>query len=187
MQKITKNPLVKIAVMLLIFYMCVFKNNNPNSLGNNINLDKLKNGIIDVKEKTQNISENIDKAKKIHQEVNSQKEISSLVFDQVVTGVDDKIKCGDEVNLMYKITNFENKIIDYNDNLNIEVGKEYQDTISNIIAKNIINLQKGSVAVAKIIGHFKDADEKFQKLLEVSFFNASMEIYVLSIKNIKKC
>lgn len=187
MQKITKNPLIKIAVMLLILYLCVFKNNNQNSVGNNINFDKLKTGLSDIKNKTQDISENIDKAKKMHQEINSQRQISSLVFQQIVAGVGNKVQCGDEVKTMYKIINSENQIIDYADNLNIEFGKDYQDTISKIIAKNITNLQRGSVVTGKIIGHFNDADEKFIKLLEASFFNASMEIYVLSIKNIKKC
>ena len=182
-----KNPFVKIIGVGAIIYFGMFYNNDhPDSLRKRLSVDNVKKNLNEVQQKVGDISQTIEIAKQNNQQISIERNFSELKFEKVFIGVGNNfIKCGDEVNIVYKFYDDQNKILGMSDGSQIIAFQSNEDLILNLIAKNMDGLKMGAIIRTKFQGKYIDADEKIKKLLKIANYNLNLEVYVLSIKSNK--
>ena len=170
LQFFLKNPFVKIIGVGAIIYFGMFYNNDhPDSLRKRLSVDNVKKNLNEVQQKVGDISQTIEIAKQNNQQISIERNFSEL-------------KCGDEVNIVYKFYDDQNKILGMSDGSQIIAFQSNEDLILNLIAKNMDGLKMGAIIRTKFQGKYIDADEKIKKLLKIANYNLNLEVYVLSIK-----
>jgi hypothetical protein len=183
LQFFLKNPLIKIiGVVAIIYFGMFYDNDHPDSLGNRLSIDNVKKNINEVQQKVSDISQTIEIAKQNNQQISAERKFSELSFEKVFVGTGNNfIECGDEVNIIYKFYDDQNRILEMSENSQIIAFQSNEDLILTLIAQNISGIKNGAIIRAKFLGKYKEADQKLNKLLKIANYNLNLEVYVLSI------
>jgi len=187
LQFFLKNPLIKIiGVVAIIYFGMFYDNDHPDSLRNRLSIDNVKKNINEVQQKVGDISQTIEIAKQNNQQISVERKFSELSFEKVFVGTGNNfIECGDEVNIIYKFYDDQNKILEMSENSQIIAFQNNEDLILTLIAQNISGLKMGAIIRTKFLGKYNEADQKLNKLLKFANYNLNLEVYVLSIKSNK--
>lgn len=181
---LTKNRYLKIIVAVLFLFLIVFKDNDKkNNIFDSFSLKELSETVIDTKDKVKEIKDNIDKIKEIQNQQNIVNKLSSIIFEEINQGlVGDSISCLDQVKVIYKYFDpSTQKVLDFGENLEINIGEKYQDSLRILIEKVIKGKKIGSILRAELIGNYQDGDQKLNDLLKLNNHKLMLEIYILSI------
>jgi hypothetical protein len=178
-----KNPLIKIiGVVAIIYFGMFYDNDHPDSLGNRLSIDNIKKNMNEVQQKVSDISQTIEIAKQNNQQISAERNFSELSFEKVFVGSGNNfIECGDEVNIIYKFYDDQNRILEMSENSQIIAFQSNEDLILTLIAQNISCIKIGAIIRTKFLGKYKEADQKLNKLLKIANYNLNLEVYVLSI------
>lgn len=132
--RVLKNPLIKICGAVVIIYLGLFANkDNPESLGNRLSAENLQKNFHEAQKKGKFISTNVSAAKKISEDVSSD-ENSGLI----------SAKCGDTVIANYEI---------YQADKNIHKTTNKKFTLGS---KENLPIEKGIIGMK--IGETKDVN-----------------------------
>lgn len=167
-----KNPLFKIAGVLLILYFALFANKkNPESLGNRLSSENIKKNFGEMRQRGQYIATNLNKAQeelnktpeevKIERLEERKREIVSTK-KEVVKGEGDRIKCGDEAIINYEVFRDDHHFIFKRDDVEIFVGSRKEIFLES----NIIGMKKGATRAIKIDKYFETKDRRLSSLLK---------------------
>ncbi len=180
----SKNPFVKIIGIGAIIYFGMFYDiDHPDSLGNRLSTNNIKKNFNEAQEKVNEITKKIEIAKQNNQEISQERSFSALRFEKVLIGTGNNfIKCGDEVDIIYKFYDNKNKILDMSNGIQINAFQDNGDLILNLIAQNMTDLKMGAIIRTKFLGKYIEADEKIKKLLKIANYDLNLEVYVLSVK-----
>ncbi|MFM7621055.1 MAG: hypothetical protein ACKO47_05570 [Alphaproteobacteria bacterium] len=183
LQNFVKKPIVKIIAFLVVIYLVLFKNGkHRNTVLDNFAFNKVTNEIGEVKRKYDEISQKVETAKKIQNQINTQSSINDLQFEELFSGSGDySIKCSDKLKVMYKIFNDQLKIIDFSEGTQIVVGQAYQEAIAKILSKAVEGRKNGAVIKANLIGNYDIEDTHLKKLLADNLNKVTVEIYILDL------
>jgi FKBP-type peptidyl-prolyl cis-trans isomerase len=143
--KLFKNPLLRIAGVILILYLGLFQNTyEKDSLGNRLSKEQIKKNLAEAKDKSVNIMSNIKMAKEYQKnlsEISNNKPIdpSDFIVKDVVIGKGEEAACGDFASIEYK---------SFANNNPLEKSKKYdliigKDSLIPAIQNNIIGMKKG--------------------------------------------
>ena len=181
---LTKDKYLKITVAILFLLLIIFKDNDKkNNIFDSFSLKELSEKVIDTKDKVKEITDNIDKIKEIKNQRNIVNQLSSIIFEEINQGlVGDSISCLDQVKVIYKYFDpSTQKVLDFGENLEINIGEKYQDSLRILIEKVIKGKKIGSILRAELIGNYQDGDQKLNDLLKLNNHKLMLEIYILSI------
>ncbi len=176
--KLLQNPLIKMIGIIVVIYFALFANkNNPQSLGNRLSSERLKQNFREMEEKGKFIASNVVAARsyaKLQEEETSSnlsgqnQEIAVIPqIKDINLGIGkDAVLCGAEivafVSLNSEQTNAATiKTIEMNPEKKIIIGSK-QDWF---LEKNILGMKKGGIREIKIPQGFK-GDEALAKLLQ---------------------
>lgn len=181
---LTKDKYLKITVAILFLLLIIFKDNDKkNNIFDSFSLKELSEKVIDTKDKVKEITDNIDKIKEIKNQRNIVNQLSSIIFEEINQGlVGDSISCLDQVKVIYKYFDpSTQKVLDFGENLEINIGEKYQDSLRILIEKVIKGKKIGSILRAELIGNYQDGDQKLNDLLKLNNHKLMLDIYILSI------
>ena len=146
--RVLKNPLIKLCGAVVIIYLGLFANkDNPESLGNRLSSENLQKNFGEVKEKSKFIAYNVNSAKKISEEANSNDNSDESLAN-----------CGDTV-----ITNYE--IYEADKNIHRTANKKF--TLGSKedfpVEQGIIGMKVGEIKDIKLL----DAQNSNQEILSM--------------------
>ncbi len=185
LHSLLRKPIIKIIAVILVLYFGIIKNNqHPQSIANKLSTNNIKKNYDEIRDKISDISQNLEMAQQVKKELSLEKNINDLRFEKIILGtIGESIKCGNEVNIIYKFTNNEGVILDMDEESKIIANQQHSAMVEDIIAKNIVGLKNGAVIRTKFMGQFKQADDKINKLLKIANNELTLEVYILSFKN----
>jgi hypothetical protein len=182
-----KKPLVRFLFIIIFVYLGILKNNQSfNYFLKEISLKNISENFDDIYQKYIKFSENIEKAKNHHKEITAEKKIEDINFETSYIGSGlKKIECGNLVSIFYSYHDYENEIIDINTGTQIIALEPNSDLTLDIISKDVIGTKLGEVRIAKIVGQYKNADEKIKKLLKIANNYLFLEYTITSFEEVK--
>ncbi|HLD76728.1 MAG TPA: hypothetical protein VI861_01200 [Rickettsiales bacterium] len=168
-----KNPFIKILAVIIVFYFGFYQHKeDPESLGNRLSKEKIKNNFQDIKDRTHFIVSNVKIAQEYRKYDRTQKlpqheieKIDLMQYEDEKEGEGELVKCGDEVEISYgvydKNTNntiefIENKKIIVNSNENI------------FFERKVIGMKKNGVRSIVIPKAFKTEEREINSFLRYS-------------------
>lgn len=142
---LVRHPLVKTTGIVLILYFALFSNKeNPNSLGNRLSKDRIKQNLGEVQEKSKFIVTNVKKAqqmakdKELEQQEESQK-ISPIIIEDLNPGAGVKVaSCGDQVNIIYGLYSKNGKQLEFINPKKLVIGSNELPTLE----RNIVGMKQ---------------------------------------------
>lgn len=180
--ELLRSPLVKGIGILLILYFALFSNKeNPNSLGNRLSTENIKKDLSEAQEKSKFIIANVRVAQEVSKERAAQQQAATQIsIEDLEIGVgEDKVSCGDQVEISQGIYKKDGGQIDLINSKKFIIGTKVEE----FIEKNIIDLKQGAIRNINIPYGFQSSDKKIAELLK---FNATDIKYQITILDIKK-
>lgn len=180
--KLLRQPLIKIIAVFLILYFGLLSNKkDPDGLGNRLSSQNLKQDFQEVKEKSNFIITNIQRAK----DLNGGK--ASTAFDptqdfvqigvkDVQIGNGEVLKCGDLAEVSYDI-----RVVGSPNQLEF-IPKEKILIGSNknlLLEKKIVGMKKGGSRVLNIPRDFKSTNQKLEFLLKFNSTDLQYNVTLL--------
>lgn len=159
-----RHPLVKTTGIVLILYFALFSNKqNPNSLGNRLSTERIKQNLGEVQEKSKFIVTNVKKAQQIakEQELQQQEEaqnISPITIANLNPGAGDKMaSCGDQVSIIYGLYSKNGKKLEFVNPKQLVIGSNELPTLEkNIIGMKQYGIRDISTTTRFIASHVND-------------------------------
>ena len=183
--QLLRNPLVKIIGAGVILYFALFHDkNNPESLGNRLDPQRVKSELNEVREKGSFIISNVNLAKQVAEENKKKKEAEAAknskvsIVDIDAGSDDDKTTCGDitEINYAIYLDNEDGKELVSKEKTKLILGNRENETIEN----NILGLGRAGVRDIKVPHDFKTNNPELKVLLETHRTNLRYRITILS-------
>jgi hypothetical protein len=177
-----RNPFVKITGVVLVLYFALFANTeNPNSLGNRLSSDNVKQDLSEIKEKSKFIVTNVKVAQGIAKEREAQQKAEAKIsFEDLESGEgEEKVSCGNIVEISYAIYNKSGKQLEFSESKKLTVGSKE----NLLVEQNIIDMKRGGIRNIIIPYGFKTDDKKLESMLT---FNESDLKYQITLLNITK-
>lgn len=179
-----KNPLIKIVGILLVLYFGLFANKeNPNSLGNRVTTDKIKENISEAWQKKQFITENITAAKQaLKESENTAQDLKSREIEvkDISLGIGEIIaSCEDSAIISYVISDDDNRKL-------YSLDKEYFviGTRKNwLIEKNIIGMKAQGVKAIRVPNTLPTSDLTLLNLFKSNKTSLTYQITLIELRN----
>lgn len=180
--ELLRRPLIKIIGLILVVYFGLFSNKeDPDSLGNRLSSQNIKERFGEIHEKSNFIIANIDKANKMSgkdalvAEDPSQNLSAITTQDYAAGSGEEQLKCGDVAEISYDI-----RVVGSNSSLefvakeNIVIGSNF----NVLLEQKIIGMKSGGVRIINIPRDFKSDNKKLSFLLK---FNEAALQYTVSL------
>jgi len=185
--ELLRNPLIKTVGIVLILYFALFANkHNPDSLGNRLSPEQIKQSIGEVKDKAQFISANV----KIAQEIAKEKEeaqkaeaknAAKIKINDVAIGDGEmSLACGDIAEISYVLYGRENAQLEFIDSKKLVIGGKENALVEN----KIIGMKRGGIREISVPHDFKTDDKKLLNLLRLNNSDLKYHITLLEITKI---
>ena len=165
--ELLRHPLVKTVGIVLILYFALFSNkHNPNSLGNRLSADRVKQNLVEVQEKSQFIVTNVKKAQQLAKEKELQQEkelkiVNPIVIEDLRSGTGEKmVSCGDQVNITYGLYSKNGKQLEFLNPKILIIGSNELPTLE----KNIIGMKQYGIRNISTTPSFNPTNKNDQKL-----------------------
>jgi hypothetical protein len=181
-----RNPIFKVIGIVVILYIALFSNkHDPESLGNRLSVDQIKQDIEDAKKKSNFIASNLLAA----QEASKQKAIENLpsqhnneilVENLYIGEAGSSILCGNEVEISYMIYSKSGRKVQEVKAEKIIIGSKK----NWLIEKNIIGMNKGGIKIINVPVNFFTEDQKLINLLKTVNEDLKYQITVLSFSTL---
>ena len=167
-----KNPLFKLTGVILILYFALFANKeNPESLGNRLSSDNIKENFQEMRDKGQFIAGNLQNAKKeikrtekeikiARKEERESERIASKREVEKGTGKD-TLQCGDEATISYKVFEQNHRLGYKSKDIHLTLGSKKHPFLES----NIVGMKKGGVRAVQISQGFISKDRKLMSFL----------------------
>ncbi len=180
--EVLRRPLVKIIGLMLVIYFGLFSNKkDPDSLGNRLSSQNIKESFGEIHEKSNFILANIDRArqmsgKEVHTEEGPLQNFNVVTTQDYASGSgDEQLKCGDVAEISYDI-----RVVGSDNSLEF-VAKENLIIGSNsnsLLEQKIIDMKTGGVRIITVPRDFKSGNKKLAFLLK---FNEAALQYTVSL------
>lgn len=192
--ELLRMPLIKIIGISIVLYFGLLANKkDPDSLGNRLSPDQIKQNVAEVKKKSGFILSSISTANQrnvgsAQEAFDSEQDFSPITVEDVVKGGgESEVKCGDEVKISYdiRVATSENSLeAAQEENLIIGSNK------NALLERKIIGMRSGGVRIINIPRHFKSTNQKLGFLLKFNEANLQYNITLLNVhavdnKNLK--
>ncbi len=182
--ELLRKPLVKIIGLALVIYFGLFADKkNPDSLGNRLSSDRIKQNIDQAQEKGAFILSNIDKARQIGaggtvEVVEPSQNFSTITVQDIEDGEGDEIlKCGDEAEIAYDIhVAGSNGQLEFVPQEKLLIGSN----ANRLLERKIIGMKSGGERIINVPRDFKSANQKLSFLLK--FNEAALQYNVRLLK-----
>lgn len=180
--ELLRRPLVKIIGLILVIYFGLLSNKeNPDSLGNRLSSEKIKEHIGEIHEKSTFILSNIDKAHQLSGVAPSEEVPQNLsaitVQDTEIGSGDSNLKCGDEAEISYDIHVLgSNNKLEFFPKEKIIIGSN----VNSLLEHKIIGMKSGGTRIINIPRDFKSTNQKLAFLLK--FNESALQYNVTLIK-----
>lgn len=178
-----RRPLIKIIGLALVLYFGLFADKqNPDSLGNRLSVDNIKQSLFEAQQKSAFIFSNIDQARKLKPSPLAapfdplQNFVTATINDVEIGSGEVALKCGDEAEISYAI------YVATSSNPLESVPQEKLLVGSNINAlleRKIIGMKKGGVRLINIPQDFQSTNQKLAFLLKFNETNLQYRISLL--------
>lgn len=180
--ELLKNPIIKTIGIVTILYFALFSDKkNPESLGNRLSPEKIKQHVSDVTEKSKFIITNVQVAKEALKNQPSQQVSDESVAQISIEDLDagegeESLSCGSEAEIIYGIYTKDDKQLEFSKPEKIIIGgrKNY------LIEKNIIGMKKSGIRVIKVPQKFQTGDKKLYELLKFNQTDLKYQVTLLS-------
>ncbi len=143
--ELVRHPLVKTTGIVLILYFALFSNKeNPNSLGNRLSKDRIKQNLGEVQERSKFIVTNVKKAQQLakEKELEQQEEatrIGPIIIEDFKPGAGEKVAaCGDHVTIIYGLYSKNGKLLEFVNPKTLVIGNNEIPTLE----KNIVGMKQ---------------------------------------------
>jgi len=177
--ELLKNPLIKFVGIGLIIYFGLFANKqSPNSLGNRISSEKIKQTFDEAQEKGKFIATNAIAAKEFQErqiaESKNYAKNNSIEIEDLESGEADKaaIICGDEAEISYGIYVESGKQVKFVEKELLIIGSKK----NQLIEPNIIGMKLGATRNIKVSRYLSIDDVELAKLIK--FYDSDLKIQV---------
>lgn len=187
--QLLQNPIIKTIGITTILYFALFADKkNPESLGNRLSAERMKENFKEIQNKSQFIMRNV-KAAQNHAKIqvlkkkeNGQVNHSFLQISEKILnkGTGDKIaKCGDKVIIDYGILNSKGRQLYFTSSQKFTIGKRKDLLIEN----KLIGMKESGIKSLNIPKDFKSTNDRLKHFLETS--KTDLE-YQITLHNIQK-
>jgi hypothetical protein len=180
--ELLKNPIIKTIGIVAILYFALFADKkNPESLGNRLSPEKIKQDFSEITEKSKFIITNVQLAKDAMKEQQSQ-QISDVTLAEIsIEDLDlgegeESLSCGSEAEIIYGIYTGDGRQLEFSKPEKIVIGsrKDY------LIEKNIIGMKKSGIRAIKVPQKFQTGDKKLYELLKFNQTDLKYQVTLLS-------
>ena len=180
--ELLRRPLVKIIGLMLVMYFGLFSNKqDPDSLGNRLSSQNIKENFSEIHEKSNFILFNIDRAKQMSGKELGTGEDPSQSFSVITAqdyasgSGDEQLKCGDLAEISYDVRVFgSNSSLEFVTKENLIIGSNS----NSLLEQKIIGMKTGGVRIINIPRDFKSGNKKIAFLLK---FNEAALQYTVSL------
>lgn len=175
--EILRNPIVKTVGIAAVLYFALFYNKeNPESLGNRLSPQNIKEGISEATKKAHFIAGGISSANEQTKELEKVKrkrfEDAALDYQDIKTGEGAALSCGDYAVISYKIFNSQNQELVKLPNQPISIGSQK----NLMLEKNIIGMKRGGTRLITIAKNSNITDLELKSQVEQSGGRMTFEI-----------
>lgn len=176
--ELLRNPIVKLIGAGFVLYFALFANKeNPDSLGNRWSKQQLQKDIEEAKIKSHFIITNVKIAKETAKELDKINLEKISIEDLEEGNGEEKISCGDAVQISYGIYTSEGTQLEFIESENLTIGSKNNE----LLEKNLIGMKKGGVRNIKVSHDFQTTNKKLADLLKFHATNLKYQITALSI------
>lgn len=165
--ELVRHPLVKTTGIVLILYFALFSNKeNPNSLGNRLSKDRIRENLGEVQERSKFIVTNVKKARLLakEKEVLQQDEpkiADPIIIEDLNQGAEGRmVSCGDQVSITYGLYSKNGKQLEFTNPKTLVIGSNELPTLE----KNIIGLKQYGVRNISTTANFSATNANDHKL-----------------------
>ncbi len=176
-----RNPLIKSIGIILILYFALFANKEkPESLGNRLSPQQIKESVSDLKETSSFISEKIrlGKEQKVQLET-AEKSAAKITINDIELGTEEApIACNDEVMAAYGLYTSQGKQLEFFNSQKLTIGSKK----NLLLEKNIIGMKRGGIREISIPRYFQTDDKKLADLLNFHATDLKYRVTLLSFE-----
>lgn len=180
--ELLRNPIIKTIGIVTILYFALFADKkNPESLGNRLSPEKIKQHVNEVTEKSKFIITNVQMAKEAiknqpPQQISDEPVAQISIEDLEIGEGEELLSCGGEAEITYGIYTKDSKQLEFFKPEKIVIGsrKNY------LIEKNIIGMKKSGIRAIKVPQKFQTGDRKLYELLKFNQTDLKYQITLLS-------
>lgn len=176
--ELLRNPIVKLIGAGFVLYFALFANKeNPDSLGNRWSKQQLQKDIEEAKIKSHFIITNVKIAKETAKELDKINLEKISIEDLEEGNGEEKISCGDAVQISYGIYTSEGTQLEFIESENLTIGSKNNE----LLEKNLIGMKKGGARNIKVSHDFQTTNKKLADLLKFHATDLKYQITALSI------
>ncbi len=176
--ELLRNPIVKLIGAGFVLYFALFANKeNPDSLGNRWSKQQLQKDIEEAKIKSHFIITNVKIAKETAKELDKINLEKISIEDLEEGNGEEKISCGDAVQISYGIYTSEGTQLEFIESENLTIGSKNNE----LLEKNLIGMKKGGARNIKVSRDFQTTNKKLADLLKFHATDLKYQITALSI------
>jgi hypothetical protein len=164
--KLLENPLIKWAGILAIIYFALFSNkNNPDSLSNRLSGSNIKKNLNEAKEKSEFIITNVKIAQSMaesSEDVKKDNFSDEIITENLSTSNSvNKVKCGDEVEILTSINSANGKNISTPQIKKIIIGSDNNP----LLEEKIMGVAENSAIRLKIKESYQSHEREIAEIL----------------------
>ncbi len=179
----SQNSWFKIVGIVAVLYFALLSNKeNPNSLGNNLKKENLRDGFSEVSKKTQEIYKNVKLAQEFNQRRLTGNEVGYkgvLVIDEFESGSGKIASCNDKVDIEFEIRDVTNKVLQPKTLMQLVIGQNF----APIIEKYVLQMRESSIRILNIPSSYVSKSEILSNIRKQGY---SQLVYRIELKKVYK-